>query len=129
VNEERPHRRSGKALPAVALHAREGQQAGHLPGAANKQRHGAAVLAAHMDLPFEEKHHPLRRSAFFKQHIAGVGHKLLAVPGQPQAVFQRQPVQRTNALQGSRNLFSGRGTGRRLDGRGKHPGPPGAPSE
>ena len=74
VNQQRPNGRDGESLAAVALHARKRQHAGHLPGAADEERHGAAVLAAHMDLAFEDEHHVFGRSAFFEENVAGVRH-------------------------------------------------------
>ena len=37
IDKQRPYRSNGEALAAVELHAREGQQARHLPGAADEQ--------------------------------------------------------------------------------------------
>ena len=62
-----------EALAAIAFHARERQQAGHLAGAADEQGHGAAVLAAHVDLALEDEHHLLGRGAFLEENFAGAG--------------------------------------------------------
>jgi hypothetical protein len=60
-----------------------------LPSAADEEGHGAAVLAADMDLALEDKDHVGDWSAFFKEHVASVGDVLLTVAGEPEAVFQR----------------------------------------
>jgi hypothetical protein len=120
VNRNGPNRRNGKALSAVAFHAREWQQTCHLSGAADKQRHGTAVLTAHVNFTFEDENHPLGRSAFFKENVAGLGEVLLAVARQPQAVFERQSAQGADMFERSRDLFDRRGTGGWGDCGGKH---------
>ena len=92
VNQQDPHRGNGESLAAVALHARKRQKAGHLSGAADEKRHRAAVLAAHMNLAFEDEHHVLGRSTLLKQNVTGAGHKLLAMAGEPEAILGRQAV-------------------------------------
>ena len=46
----------------------------------------------------------------------------LAVAREPQAVFERQAVQRADVIDGLRDLFRRRGSGGRDDGGGKHRG-------
>ncbi len=121
-NDERPDRRDGEALPAVGLHAREGEYAGHLSCAADEQGHGATMLAADMNLAFEDKDHVLGRGAFFKEDIAGVGDELLAVASEPEAVFKGQAMERADAFEGLGDLFGRRGQDGRGDGGGEHPG-------
>ena len=128
MNQQRPDRRDGESLAAVALHAREGQQAGHLPGAADKQRHGAAVLAAHMNLAFEDEDHVLGRSAFLEENVARIGDVFLAVTREPQTIFKRKAVERADVIDGFRDFFKRRGSGGSDDGGGKHPGPPSTPT-
>jgi len=112
----------GESLAAVAFHAGKGQQAGHLPGAADEQGHGAAVLAADMDFAPEDEHHVLGWCAFFKEDLTGSGNQLTAVMGEPETVFQSQAVQRADAVDGFRDFFGGSRTGRGSDGGGEHPG-------
>jgi len=91
MDQQSPDRADSVALASVALHARERQYAGHLPGAANEQRHGTAVLTPHMDLALEQQDHVLGRGAFFKESFALTGDALLAVAGQPQASSSGSP--------------------------------------
>ena len=84
-----------------------------MPGAADEQRHRAALAAAHMDLPFEDQHHVLGRRAFFKQNVAGIGDEFLPVAGQPKAIFKRQAMQGTDVIEGGGDLLRRRGRGGR----------------
>ncbi len=79
-----------------------------------------------MDLAFEDEHHVLGRSTLLKQNVAGVGHKFLAMAGEPEAILGRQAVQRADVVDGGRDLFERSGSGRRGNVRGKHPGTSGA---
>ena len=127
-DEERPEGRDGESLSAVAFHAGKGEHTGHLPGAANKQGHGSAVLAADMDFALEDEDHVQDRRAFFEEHIAGVGDKLLAVAGQPEAVFQGQAMKGDDAVEGFGDFIDRGGRGRRGDGWGEHEGTSGRDS-
>ena len=122
VDEQRPHGRDGESLAAVALHAREGQHAGHLSGAADEERHRAAVLAAHVNLALEDEDHVLGRSAFFEQDVAGIGHVFLAVTGEPHAFLEGQAVEGADVLEGVGDFFGRCGSRRCDNGGGKHAG-------
>jgi len=123
-----PRRAKWQILPAVGLHAREGKHAGHLSGAADEQGHGSAVLAAHMNLAFEDEHHMLGRSALFVEDVAGAGDHLGAVAGEPEAVFEGQAVERADAVEGLGYLFDWGRQGGGCNGEGKHPGTSGCSS-
>ena len=86
--------RDGEALSAVAFHAREGEHAGHLSSAADEQSHGAAMLTANVNLAFEDEDHVGDRSALFEQDVSHVSEVLLTMAGEPEAVFEGQPVGR-----------------------------------
>ena len=113
MNDQGPDRGDGYALASRGFHTGKGEQAGHLPGAADKQRHGAAVLSLDVNLSLEHENHVVGGSTFFKQNFAGVRHQLIAIARQPQAVLKRQTLKGGNAFQGFRNLLNGRGAGGR----------------
>ena len=122
--EERPHGRDGESLAAGGLHAREGKQAGHLTGAAYEQLHWSAALPTHVNFTFEDEDHAIGGLAFFEEDVAGLRDDLFAMLREPQAIFKRQALQGADTIECSRDGFSGCRTGRRGQGRGKHPEPP-----
>ncbi len=83
MNLERPAGSDGVAITAVGLHARKGELAGHGTGAADPQRHGAAVVAAHVNLTLEDEDHAVGWAAFSEDHRAIFADALFAVGGEP----------------------------------------------
>jgi hypothetical protein len=51
--------------------------------------------------------------AFFKQNVAGLRNNFFTVPGEPEAIFKREPLQRNHTIERSRDGFGRCGTGRR----------------
>jgi len=66
----------------------------------------------------------LGNGAFFKQHLAGFRDAFLSVAGQPEAVFERQVVQRADAVQRRRDLLDWGGVFGLMYGSRKHLGWP-----
>jgi hypothetical protein len=100
-----------------------------LAGAADEQRHGTAVLAANVDFALEKKDHVLGRSTLLEENVAGVGHVFLAVASDPEAVFDGKAVQGNDSVEGGRDFFNGRGTGRRGEEGRSHPGTSGVQNQ
>jgi hypothetical protein len=122
VDQQPPDIGDGEALASRDLHAREGKQAGHLAGAADEQGHGSAVLAADVDLPFEDEDHVFGGRVLFIEDFAGFGDHLSTMRGKPHAVFEGQSMQWADVVESGCDLFGRSGTGRRNDGGGEHPG-------
>jgi hypothetical protein len=80
------------------------------------------VLAANMNLAFEDEDHMLGRSAFIVKHVTWIRRHFLTVTRQPQAIFKRQAMQGANAIEGFGDLFDWCRSDRRDDGEGKHRG-------
>ena len=81
VNLKRPAGSDGVAIAAVGLHAREGELAGHCASAADPHGHGAAIVAAHVDLTFEDEDHAVSGTTFSEDHGAVFADALFAVGG------------------------------------------------
>jgi len=100
-------------LAAGRFHAREREQAGHLPGAADEKLHGTPALAANVDLSFEDEDHAIGRLAFFEENVSRLCHDFFAMLREPEAIFEWESLERSDALERCRNVLSGRWTGRR----------------
>jgi len=113
VDEKSPDRADCEPLSTGGLHARERKQAGHLPGAADEELHGPTALAADVDLSFEDEDHAVGRLALFEEDVAGLRNDLFAMLRKPETIFERKTLERSDALERSRDVLSGRWTGRR----------------
>ena len=117
------YRSNRNTLPTVTRHTRKRQQARHLSGAPHKKGAGAALLPPHMNIALQNQDHALRRSTFFKQRLAGFRLYLFSMTRQPEPIFQRQTLQRSNTFQCFGYLLSRRGHSRRSGGNTQHESP------
>jgi hypothetical protein len=84
-----------------------------LASAANEELHGDAALPANVYLAFKDEEHAIRGLALFEEDVSRLRDDLLSVPGEPEAIFKRQTLQRRNAIERSRDGFDWGRTGRR----------------
>ena len=96
---QHPHGPGRIAIPAVGLHARKGQEPGHLSGAPDKQRHWARVPATHMDLPTQDEVQVTGRFCLAKDKGAGAANPLRAMSRQPGVLLIAQTLQRSNGAE------------------------------
>jgi hypothetical protein len=66
-----------------------------------------------VDLSFEYEDHAVGGLALFEEDVAGLGDDFLAMLREPQAIFEWESLERSDALERSRDVLSGRWTGRR----------------
>jgi hypothetical protein len=57
----------------------------------------------------EDEDHLLGGSAFLEEDFVGAGNAFLALAGQPEAVFEGQPVERTDAIESAAIASTGVG--------------------
>jgi hypothetical protein len=95
-----------------------------LAGAADEQGHGSAVLPADVDFPVDDEDHLFGGSAFLEEDVPGIGPQFAAAAGEPEALVEREAVERADTFERGCDFFNRRGSGRRDDGGRRHQGPP-----
>ena len=112
---EGPAFADGDAVATVRLHAREGELAGHLAGAADEEGDGAGVAAADLDLTAEDELEAIAGSALKEDDGTVFADELIAVGGEPGVLLVGEAIERRDGTQGLDDLGDGCGAGRRRD--------------
>ena len=99
VDVECPRGAHRVTVPAVSLHARVGEFAGHLAGAANEECDRAGLQTPYLDLTFEDEVQIYGGLAFAKDESSVFADTLLAVGGEPGVLLFAETVERSYVAQ------------------------------
>ena len=108
----------GVTQAAISFHAGVGKQACDQPRPAYKESRGSSMLAAHVNLTFEQDGHLGGRVAFAEHNRARFGKDFGAVGGQPLVLRLLQAVERGHFLKGLHQFGNSCRIVRRTVGRG-----------